>query len=185
MTEPRCRPFLMSDAMIVIAATAVGFAEARSVLPEMARASFWVVTIVLMISLLPAWSIALAAIRLREPTSSWEPLSREPGWIACMVGGIPSAILQLVCVVLTLAGLPGSSPMYALGMGTLLGSFSVSAVWTTMRIDHGWKPAPGWVDRWGIALGFLWVSILAIPFLGSLIFILYLVSVAFLSCIFS
>ncbi len=161
MTEPNCRPFRMSDAMILIAATALGLGEARSVFPELGR-SPWVVSVSeMVIALLPVWSITFVVLRLRDPKPAWEALRREPGFVACMAGGLPSAILHLVYVLLTASGVVSDGRIYALG--TLLGSISVSGFWLKMWNDKSWKPQPGWLDRCGIILGFVWVAILNAP----------------------
>src|SRR3954453_20841801 len=88
------RSLTLLDGMIVIAATACGFAAIRGAVPEMLhmlptgpRVPFLMSRPVLGIALvtlaawpLPAmWSIALLILRLRRPRPRWRRLSRQPG----------------------------------------------------------------------------------------------------------
>lgn len=178
MTEPTCRPFRMSDAMILIAASAVGFAEARPLFRDLSERSMgsWIMSgIVLAITLLPAWSISFVAMHLRRPRPTLDRLWKPPGAMACLAGGIPSVLFGILSAAMqAVPVVPREPPIRHYVAGAILSSVCVSYFWWLMKATNGWKPEPGWLDRCGVVLGFLWVSITVIPCLVFLIWVLYL-----------
>lgn len=160
MTEPKCRPFRMSDAMILIAATAIGFAEARGLLVDHDASrlpTMYLAALSLATTLLPAWSIAFLVIRLRRPRPSLVLLWRQPGAIACLMSAIPTVFLHLLYLLLKVPGMAADGPLLPYLISFMAGGFSVSAAWSVQKPDHGWNSEPGWIDRGGIVLGSLWV----------------------------
>ena len=142
------RRFLTSDAMILIAATAIGFAESRDLTDDLLELSL-MATICLLVS----WSIACLLIRLRYPRPPLGRLVNQPGASACLSGGVPSAFLHILAF--------WDRPRF---MGYLAGSaflsgFAVAAVWLVQMIGRELEPEAGWVDRLGVALGLGWVAI--------------------------
>jgi hypothetical protein len=112
----------------------------------------------LMMLLLVA-SLAFLVMRLRRPRPPLGPLVRQPG----MVG------LQAMW-----AGLLGSVILdghrFAPALGILALAVPVPAAWAALALTGRWSPEPGWIDRFGRALGVRWCLLVAFYLAGLAIF---------------
>jgi hypothetical protein len=146
--------------MILIAATAFGFAESR--VPSSDRFERGLVTL---ISLLMWTSVACLLLRLRQPRPPLGRLINQPGTSACLTAAIASGLLHLLAL-----SSPTRFVSHLIG-SAFLGGFAVLAVWVVQKFGGDLEPESGWVDRLGVALGFGWVALFGFfcfPFFVSL-----------------
>jgi hypothetical protein len=177
----RVRRFTIGDAMILIAATAIGFAGSASFYRELAPGmdSFdgsWANTrqrstelAVLMIPCLIAWTVTLIIIRLRQPRSSWRRLSREPGMTAGLAALLPLSFTAVVIPVLIFhASRTGRLPVgfWSKFPGNLMELFFVPApviglcvlvAWVMLVLQGQWRSRREWIDQAGRLVGSLWI----------------------------
>ena len=96
-------------------------------------------------------------LRMRRPRPRWRSLLLQPGMAAAlaMVFGL-FWVLGVVHIVL-----PDRLDSFT-GPGISVGG-TVAAAWLMLAVSGKWKVEPGWVDRFGILLGVLAISL---AFLG-------------------
>jgi hypothetical protein len=179
MREPPCRPFSLLDAMILVAAVAVGFGGTRmlgwGVTPDSGPASplYWSLahgSIDIAVACLPslmALTLTFFVIRLRGPRPSLRRVARQPGTVACCA------------VVLTMTVYVGQILMMALSFGRIAGvvepvadfvknharaeiwtihaGFAIAGAWLAQVLLGRWSPRACWIDRFGRALGVAWI----------------------------
>jgi hypothetical protein len=109
---PPARRFTMMDAMLLVAATAIGLGLVREFdrdFTSFIRDTYYqgwesqfgkaVGMILRVIALtLPcalAWTVATLALRLRPPRPPWRRLMRQPGFVACLAAPLPAAVAML------------------------------------------------------------------------------------------
>jgi hypothetical protein len=172
----RCRRFTLGDALILVAALAVGCALARlaylewrqqygrrpiptayrlSASIELGQAlAFWMVT---------ALTLAYWPLRLRRPRPTLGRVMRQPGATAC--GMAPFFLAELL--LLAARDGDGSIPMLGIaGLGSLFTGTGVAVGWS---LGWWWGPAraePGWIDAMGRALGACWMILPVVFFLA-------------------
>jgi hypothetical protein len=111
------RKFQLSDAIVLVAATAVDFTIAwpyyetmnllngKPAIPSAGQFSGWIRSVfgclMLAAPVVMAWTLALLALRLRRPRDRWRSLVRQPGLVA-----------GLMAVVVLLGRLIGFATMY-------------------------------------------------------------------------
>ena len=182
--EPSPRPFRLSDALVLIAAAALGFAVIKFVdtLNDglFRRGEFsehfpdnwidWVMdwnrfltacclVVALMVTPL---SLALLGLRLLKPRSRLRRIWRQPGAVACL-----TCLLPLVLLGLTLGGqaIVGRSvgiawrdidftATYQAGAG-----FGTLAVWIVLWLGRIGRPEKSWIDRSGRVLGVVMIAL--------------------------
>jgi len=156
-----CRKFNLGDGMILIAATAVGFAIVRQMVGTTPQSIgmyhwHWVASLYGM-PVVMAWSIGQFLIRLRQPRPRFRRLFRQPGTAAAVVAISMTTAWCLPFPIARLLGYgspsdPGILLYSAITAGPgVLGAWSVLALSRTMRAERGW------IDRAGIALGVGWI----------------------------
>ncbi len=161
------RPFNIGDAMILIAALAVGLALARYGPGEwMGAGSFWSYRIHKFVAdplalVMVAVAMAIIPIRLRRPRPRWLRIMSQPGMAAaCAVA------IAFVCAALAWSSHAISSPtgwltnqpfarFWRINSG-LIGN-AVAGSWLALAIGGRWRPEPSWIDRLGRALGCFWL----------------------------
>jgi len=163
MGRPARRRFTILDAMVMAAATAVGLAYFRALLPGGWWRASWVVSPALRAlgiaedlywSLATPWMIAITALRLRRPRPSPRRLVRQPGVMACC-----AALMAMIPALTHVALYATFRPSYSWSINMVLSctyELAVSAVagaWLTLAISGRWRPEPDWVDRSGRLLG--------------------------------
>ena len=181
----------LSDAMILVAATALAIAWARTDLDEenmapwrfdIGSGSFQEVThslwtwIARLLPLGTTWAFALLAIRLRRPRPRFRALVQQPGLAACL-----TVILVMgfnFCGLLgEIAGRFGPHAMLT-GPGPDFSFWStqwqewktwaertgtaVLSVRIILTLSGGCRPESSWIDRTARALGIFWIG--AVPF---------------------
>jgi hypothetical protein len=182
MRDSQCRRFTIADAMLLVAATAVGFGVDRIPgwilfpdLQERGNAASLAFNYsqaigeiqVGSIPFLTAWTIAFLVIRLRRPRPALRRCLREPGMVGCCVATVGILVNALWVLMLAIAYAPdptadffyrgGEVKVYALHVG-----FAVIGSWVGLVLVRGWTPIPCWIDRLGRVLGLLWISMIGI-----------------------
>jgi hypothetical protein len=179
LTNPtRPRKFTLIDAIVLIAATAVALVPIRyvyiygfafqDVFPfewtldtifSLAPACYWVVT-----PLLVTWSLAVWALRWRQPRPRLHRLFRQPGLAATT-----AILVTAVLFIIKLLGEFGlrrlvdpvafQQPPLKFATGLVYEehiesmSGAVLTVWVVMWLAGAWRSEASWVDRAGRALG--------------------------------
>ncbi len=171
------RRFLISDGMILIAATAVGIALTRAILPglETMRTSAFsgafsglgkYVLVQYGLSVVSptflAWTLALLLMRLRAPRPRLKRVFSQPGAAACAAATL-AMVLQAI---LHLGLLAVGSQTVAQGFffsaysGTV--SFTIIGGWLVLALIGRFRPEPTWIDRAGRAAAAIWLALAAI-----------------------
>jgi hypothetical protein len=154
------------DVMILIAATAAGFAlvHETGVFPRLSAPRKLRIPIAALESTVPllvAWTPACLAINLRGPRPRWRSLARRPGLLACAVATflLVASLLPLVHVAgsMDFASLPVAPRSRALYLG--YPGCGVAGSWLVMAIGGSWRAEPTSIDRLGRALGVGWVLV--------------------------
>jgi hypothetical protein len=98
------RKFLLSDAIVLVAATATGLAVVRPYyatmrlldwtppIPQAAPFNGWIKglwgCLILAAPLVTAWTLAILGLRLRRPRDRWSRLVRQPGLVAGLMAAL-------------------------------------------------------------------------------------------------
>jgi hypothetical protein len=188
MPAPRCRPFTVLDAMILVAATAGGLAlirvledphdwwDWRDIFHPGSRsisAIFDSINSALLKIVEPAWmlTLALACLHFRKPWPKPRRLAREPGFVACGAVLIASALRVLGALLGSLelaASQPGARTdvgIFATAWETTAGDtwpwlgLTVASVWGLLVVTQTLRPQRNWIDRAGRILGGYWLAI--------------------------
>ena len=164
------RRFSLLDAMILVAATAVGFGGIRICSPEFYSYQYtpippppwlnWSAVVfsnwAFYLSPLPAaWTVAAVVFRLRSPRPPIRRLMRQPGAVASTA----ATMLILIGAAHFLLDLhnpsrhdvPFEYTSFSLGCG-------VGAAWLILALSMRWRAEPSWVDRFGRVLGVYWIG---------------------------
>jgi len=161
---PTLRRMTLSDAMIVVAVTAAGFATARACLRVMPGSDPAFAVRVSAVFVALAMTIALIPLRLRRPRPR-RP-GGGPGMVACCAVALAMAFILAEQANHWLKPAPGPSsaePHYRtinLVFNLLrldLYSPAVAGAWLALALTGRWRPECDWVDRAGRALGFCWI----------------------------
>ncbi len=201
------RRFTLLDAMVLLAATAVGLMMAtkygepdleenvlfryevgdddRPVFPLRPRGG-WTLMMALYYSpratqILPpflvAWSVAILVLRMVRPRPGLRDLLVQPGVVACVVGmaatgaGIATRLMENIYEIVVFESekdrLPfdgiQTSPFYILDRAFAIAgpyaAFGVIVTWGVLGVSRRLKPEPTWIDRFGRAIGVLWVVV--------------------------
>jgi hypothetical protein len=170
----RCRRFNLGDAMILVAATALGFAWAPPYLYKVwanvagvtvgqwVGASPWSASvgrkdgaIYLMVSAMAVlWTItnalkvAYLLVRLRKPRPSLRELAFQPGVVVCEA----LMIAFVGCWVRFALRWPPPDVWEVIYQGM------VPAAWAALAMLGLWRPEPGWIERLGFTLGICWTA---------------------------
>ncbi len=160
------RRFSVLDAMILVAATAVGFAGIRGCSPEyytwpytpipplpwLNRSAVTLAHWAFYVSPLPAaWTFTALVPRLRSPRPSMPRLMRQPGAVASSAATmliLMGAIHYLVDLRNTASwhDTPIELTVFSLGCG-------VASAWLILALGRHWRAEPSWIDRLGRVLG--------------------------------
>jgi len=180
-TERRCRRFRLLDAMILVAAAAVGAALVRAFLNsgyETTRffgpdgREDWIAgryhikefgAIVLGTA-----TLAVLVLRFLPPRPGLRRVFRQPGtagMIAVVVTSLADAVFGEIINLRSPSSLDW--PQYS-DILALRGGPTVAAVWLTLWLTRARRPEPGWIDRLGRAVGFGWIALYASWFTTTL-----------------
>jgi hypothetical protein len=173
-TGPR-RDFTLADAMILVAATAVGFALIRSggmdLSPTSTKGALKYVNLVLAATwasfpFLMTWTPAILILSLIPPRPGLRRLFRQPGVAACGSATLVIAI-ELIPFLLFATTIGVESAMrrgFLVRMNLLVLTygrnvpFAIEGAWATLVLSGFWRRRRTWIDRLGIILGVVWVA---------------------------
>ncbi len=170
------RRFVLIDGMILVAATAVGFALLRvyqgSIAVDMDKSLLWQHhywgRVDAAQPLLWSWTMAAVVLRLRRPRPEIRRLLRQPGAVACWVGalitvGMGALTLAVDVIVHRIAGVDRELNRPAIKDFFLFSPWvigaAVASAWMILWLDRRWRAEPSWVDRLGRVLGVLWIAL--------------------------
>jgi hypothetical protein len=173
------RRFTLVDAIVLIAATAIGLAPIRYFVADgfgeaisapaswefvavIALDAYWILT-----PLLLTWTLALWLLRLRQPRPRFRRLVRQPGMAATTAILLTVLILPVKVVgMFAVAWLAGSYPFVAANNELRMDIFfvyarhyltalcdGVLAAWLVLWLARVWRSESSWIDRAGRALG--------------------------------
>jgi hypothetical protein len=187
--RPPPRKLNLLDAMILVAATAVGIAGTQHVWKRLGWLWFWnldqgwgawaslsrlLTVAALCLPALSAWTVAVLIIRLRQPRPALRQLALQPGAAACGAALLVIAA-EAVGEFFSLAyfefskGYLGAS-LYTLGFTTLLYvyvlmrmphpvSYAILSVWATLGVSRRGRFERSGIDRAGRIIGVCWVAL--------------------------
>jgi hypothetical protein len=171
--------FRLSDAMILVMATAVGlmFIVQGFVPWEMAipgEVSFSAIIVAAkkwhdgLSSLVAAWTVALLTLRLRRPRPRFRRLARQTGFVCTLVATAVLTIVFIAGLALVIrSGIHRAANRETLVSGCLeMWQFlakeqvgcAVAGSWITLAAVGRWRPERDWIDRMGRALGAYWIA---------------------------
>jgi hypothetical protein len=167
------RRFALSDALVLVAATSIGFVPARSLsfLSGARRTGvfggsrFNVVLkegMAFVIPILLAWTVAVLLLSLRRPCPRWRRVARGPGFIAAVMVllGVAELASEFVPVQWSARAWPSAErlavllPAIAGRVGPLL-----TGAWVATALAGHWGSGPSWVERFGRWLGAAWLGL--------------------------
>jgi hypothetical protein len=170
------RRFTLLDGMILVAATAVGYAVFQSLnhligvgdVLEILRettSSGAIGELIALLTLIAApvmvsWSLVLIPLRLIGTRPRWRRLARQPGLVASLAVATALGFMAMVTGVALLGigrNILGGFPEMLLLLALFFFGVAVLASWVTLVAGRRWRPEPSWVDRLGRALGIFWI----------------------------
>ena len=172
------RRFTLLDAMVLIAATGIGFVPIRLFLwenwhfpEEWSVPEVWRSGLEINVSLVPlalSLSLALWLLALKHSRGRLRRAFRRPGMAACTITlayTILSSIGYVVFLQFSRAwdrGVfndPNSAMLWIrIGMQPIfLVGGAIASVWIVMWLGRTWRAERSWIDRAGRALGFYWI----------------------------
>lgn len=166
------RQFSLFDAMVMVAATAIGLVGSSSLYGFEAGTSLgtgselWLNGLSLIRPCLISWCLALSLIALKRPRPTIRRVARQPGVVGCWAATIAlAATIFIEWAKLTWYRCPfdlGDAAFYSSNrpMGC-----SVLSIWVIAKLSGRWRPEPNWIDRMGRLLGMIFI--LAMPFDSS------------------
>lgn len=165
------------DGMILVAATALAFAVARPAL--LGRPAPLVIVLAVVPSLLIAWTLAVLALRLRQPRPSLRALMRQPGFTAIAaasaalaVAAVPFAAVLVyrwfhpvptirVFTIDRWVAIRRSTvewlPIVLVHSAAFVGP-AVAGGWLHLAASGRRRTERGWIDPLGRFLGAIWVA---------------------------
>jgi hypothetical protein len=177
------RPFLVSDAMILVAALAVALIWDRGRIVDPVR---WISSLAPgpagllrrvalgaanVLEFVPPFlavvSVTVLGLRLRRPRPPLLLLVRQPGTVACAIASL-GMVLATLAMLASHYGAAGSlrvagrlaaadmRPEYLGGLTILIGG-AIAVTWLVLKARRQWLVVPGWIDRLGRWLGAGWM----------------------------
>jgi hypothetical protein len=176
MGAPTERRFTLADGLALVAATAAGLALMRVAFgatlamilrditylpsrPEEVLDRVATLLLVLVMSCLATWTVAVALLVLRRPRPGLRRLVRRPGAMACLAAGV--ATLANLAIYLAAEGSRLAEMSNWAGpilVSSILAGTAVASCWLTMAASGRWRAERAWLDRLGRALGFAWLA---------------------------
>lgn len=178
------RRLTLGDVMLLVVGTGLGLAVCQWVIRDLidgliylfrsTRPSSAALTILraanlaaLALTVFGGWTIVLPLLRLRRPRPSWPRLVRQPGLTACLAATAGMGLGALATGAAYGLGwmLDGSVRLaWFVWLNRFLREMiipsagtAVASVWAVQAISGRWRPVPDAIDRFGRALGALWL----------------------------
>jgi len=165
------RRFTLLDAMVLVAATAVGIAAAVE-FAESARRSFggmpprnllaryWFDAVS---PLLTAWALTLIVLALRPPRARFRRLLSRPGVVVCMASAGAAVLVAIrVTIMVCCMTVKGRGDQWIRMFWWNLIPAVASAVamaWLLILLGGRWRRSADWIDAAGRALGLAWFAL--------------------------
>ena len=192
MLDPPRRRLSLSDASILIAATALGLVMARYVVglnlmaisptpgDRAARIErIWMVTIHLASPMLVTLSLAAFAISLRRPRPPLRRLAREPGFVALAVIAMTTAYYSVHFAARLCGNYYSSPPLFSTHVLWMFANlfielgWNVALAWFVLALQGNWSPRSIWAGGIGAALGCTWIAVRALHDLHQFFRLIY------------
>ena len=178
------RPFRLLDAMILVAALALGCGALQAIFRAVGESPYrWCQDLVWLdwfdlwessqgilgltlvtTPLLAMLTLALIPIRFLGPRPRFRRVRRQPGFLASLAVALAFMLAGLPGVIMWLASGRSCidvSDWFASGMmgwtATEYGGLAVLAAWLTLFLGRRWRAEASWVDRLGRAMGLFWI----------------------------
>jgi hypothetical protein len=168
MPVQRNRQITIADGMVLIAATTVGLAMARSYgrsLYEQIPMSSSLRTFLVFQGTAPCLvftlMLALIPLRLRRPRPNLSTLLRQPGFAACCAGAAAFAAGVLMTFMTRNSMSNGYTAFYFWASCASWGDSMVPGAWLFLALSGRWRAKADWIDRLGRVLGAFWLLYLA------------------------
>jgi hypothetical protein len=164
--KAKCRPFMLLDAMILVAATAGGFGLWRWLFIDalnsphnsifqysiLYRTAAFFVTAgpVILVE-----TLGFIAIRLRQPRPPLRRLMAQPGMMSCVAS---VCFLTFLATFLIIASEKAGWPLGGLAeeLPAPVGRV-VATSWMILLLSRRWRFERGWIDMLGVILGCYWI----------------------------
>lgn len=175
MSAVTSRRFNLADAMVLVAAAALGTLLVRETNPGLGAVvshvnhnpapgmqAFLAIEAILQaaVPFLAVWTPALLLLRLRQPRPRLNRLARQPGAVACAVATL--AIVAVAVWALTLWAARSRFMQAHDLQGVFLSyssevCFAVVGGWSVLALDGRWRSETSWIDRGGRVTGVAWI----------------------------
>lgn len=178
-----CRPFRVSDAIILVAAIGIGLgwlvalsrSEINSRFPvwtswnsplySLGTIISWIV--VVCPPMLVSLSAGILVVRFRRPRPRWRRMGREPGAIACLIAFLAWILSATAFAAFDIANRIAEG--FDIGVGwveyplcsypSLNVGLCVGIAWLAQWLGRVWRPSACWIDRFGRAVGLGWIMV--------------------------
>ncbi len=157
----------LGQIMLLIAAVAIGIVGIRNCDAQMRAAQIdpgsLVNRFVVSSPMLMSLSAALLFAGLSPPRRRWSELGRRPGFTACWVTTLVTAIETVSRFAVhpdALTSLDNFIHSFDYGFfwpATAQVGFGVLIAWTTLALAGRWRSEASWIDRSGRVLGVVWI----------------------------
>jgi hypothetical protein len=169
--RPEARPFSILDAMILIAASAIGFFVLRAwVGPALEIRNLAHFTVIMeFLSVLGfCWTVGVMAILLRRPASSRRWRLHQAGLLGCLGVVIASCLNGLYHWAGGYRFRPQGFYDLALNLSpAYVAAAGVAVAWSTLALGGRWRRSRSWYERLGRVMGWYWLALYVI-WVGSL-----------------
>lgn len=167
------RPFGITHWLILIAGAAAGFGCIKATSAGNIAREIWVsvsptqpgleldqaletgleLSLILGVPFLFGWTPACLILQIAKPRARWRRLSRQPGFVACLIATVSAKILLTIWKLARLSAF--FLELEAAGCITV--SSGILWSWATMRLSRTCRPVPTWNDRLGRFTGAAWI----------------------------
>ncbi len=179
------RKFRVSDALILVAATAFGLTASRAATPdELIPQRFWELATkppqgvssllfiaqftaelssIVVIPSLASWTLACLLLQFAGPRPPWHRFSRQPGGMACLTATTALVLSAAASVTARLTSGQQYNTLTWFGWQIMVGSIQIGVAvfwcWVTMALSGRWRPESSWLDRLSRLLGLFWLMV--------------------------
>jgi hypothetical protein len=181
MPDRAGRRFKVLDAMILVAATAIGLALTQRLSPGTLTLSYdpigpmsarwgspwtardwalWAVKTSLnryhyFLPLVATLTLTVLSLRMAPPRPRRARLFRQPGVVACLAAVCGLGLWVPLPAILAMRATRREDPPLALF--AIAAASAVGASWLILWMGRRWRAEAGWIDRAGRALGVVWL----------------------------